>query len=315
MQVSSLAGQALPAVLHPDAPGDPVLDTIEADRARIRELITEVGAVLFRGFDVGGVDRLNDAVRALSGDPLDYTERTSPRTSLAGNVFTSTDYPEDEEIFLHNECSYQTHWPLKVFFYCVTPPESQGATPLADVRQVYRNLDPQVVEEFVRRKWKYVRNFGAMGGSWQYFFDTDDRAQVEAYCRKEDIDFEWLGDEGLRTSAVREAVHRHPVTGEDVWFNHATFFHVDTLPAVYREEMLDMFGEDDLPINSYYGDGGVIPGDVTKQLQEAYRAAWTRFDWQEGDLLVIDNMLTAHGREPYSGTRKIAIAMAEASDA
>jgi alpha-ketoglutarate-dependent taurine dioxygenase len=153
-----------------------------------------------------------------------------------------------------------------------------------------------------------------MGGSWQYFYDTDDRAQVERYCAAQGIDVEWVGSDGLRTRAVRDAVHAHPVTGQRVWFNHATFFHVNTLPPTYREEMLEMFGEDDLPSNTYYGDGAPIPDDVTKHLQEAYQAARLRFDWQQDDVLVIDNMLTAHGREPYTGARRIAIAMAEASD-
>jgi alpha-ketoglutarate-dependent taurine dioxygenase len=313
MRISALP-DGLPTVIEYDGNGA-ILDTVRDNRAAIRSLITEQGAVLFRGFDVGGVEGLHRVVRALSGEPLDYTERSSPRSSLSGNVFTSTDYPENEEIFLHNECSYQQNWPMKVYFYCLTPAATQGATPFADVRRVLDHIDPAVVEEFTRRKWSYVRNFGAMGGTWQYFYDTDDRAEVERYCAAQNIQVEWIGADGLRTRAVRDAVRRHPVTGAEVWFNHATFFHVDTLPAVYREEMLDMFGAENLPTNSYYGDGGEIPAEVTKHLQEAYRAASTRFDWQRDDLVVIDNMLTAHGREPYTGARKIAIAMAEASDA
>lgn len=315
MKVSELPGRPLPALIQPDGDGAPVLETVKAERDKIREIVTEAGAVLFRGFEVGGVEGLDEVVRTLSGAPLDYTERSSPRSSISGNVFTSTDYPDTEEIFLHNECSYQAFWPQKVYFYCLQPSATQGATTLADIRKVRRSIDKSVAEEFIRRKWMYVRNFlGDMGGDWQYFYDTEDRAQVEAYCRGQGIDVEWVGEDGLRTRAVREAVHSHPVTGEAVWFNHATFFHVDTLPEVYREEMLEMFGEENLPSNTYFGDGGKIPSDVTAHLQEAYRGALTRFDWERDDLLVLDNMLTAHGREPYTGARRIAIAMAEASD-
>ncbi|HEX6969199.1 MAG TPA: TauD/TfdA family dioxygenase [Micromonosporaceae bacterium] len=315
MRVSQLPGQTLPALIVPDGDGS-IVATVKENRAEIRQLITEAGAVLFRGFDVGGVEGLHDVVRALSGELLDYTERSSPRSSISGNVFTSTDYPPTESIFLHNECSYQTHWPQKVYFYCVTPPETLGATPLADVRQVYRNIDPAVVEEFVRRKWMYVKTFlGDMGGSWQYYYDTEDRAEVERYCASQDIAVEWVGADGLRTRAVREAMHRHPVTGEMVWFNHATFFHINSLPEIYREQMLEMYGEENLPSHTYYGDGGRIPDDVVEHLKQAYESAKVRFDWQQDDLLVIDNMLTAHGREPYTGPRKIAIAMAEASNA
>jgi alpha-ketoglutarate-dependent taurine dioxygenase len=304
----------LPAVVAPSRPGEHLVTTILENHVQLRNTIASVGAVLFRGFDITGVDGFTAAIHTLSGPPLDYTERSSPRTSLSGKVFTSTDYPQTEAIFLHNECSYQIHWPLKLYFHCLEPALTRGATPLADVREVLRRIDPSVVEEFRARRWMYVRNFGEMGGSWQYFYNTDNRAGVESYCRSQGIEVEWIGPTALRTRAVRDALHTHPVTGEEVWFNHATFFHVDTLPPAYGEEMLDMFGEENLPSNTYYGDGGRIPRDVVRHLQEAYLAAQLRFDWKRGDILVIDNMLTAHGREPYTGARRVAVAMAEASN-
>ncbi|MBO1413065.1 TauD/TfdA family dioxygenase [Streptomyces sp. FH025] len=314
MLVTEIPG-ALPAVIEADG-GTTVPELIAAERDRIRELITESGAVLFRGFKEGGVDNLDASVRALSGAPLHYSERSSPRTNIKGQVYTSTEYPNTEEIFLHNECSYQLSWPGLVYFTCLAEATEQGATPLADVRKVYQAIDPSVREEFERRGWMYVRNFLGqdMGGTWQYYYDTKDRAEVERYCAGQDIGVEWLGEDGLHTRAVRQAVHRHPVTGEKVWFNHATFFHVTTLPAEYSAGLREMYDEDELPSNTYYGDGGVIPDDVIAHLQQAYRSAWTRYDWRQGDLLVIDNMLTAHGREPFAGPRKIAIAMAEASN-
>src|SRR5690349_13436235 len=116
--------------------GEDVLERIATDRDKIRALKTEHGAVLFRGYDVSDVDGFDAVVRALSGAPLTYTERSSPRSTIKGQVYTSTDYPPHEEIFLHNENSYQQSWPLSLYFYCVRPPQTQGATPLADIREV-----------------------------------------------------------------------------------------------------------------------------------------------------------------------------------
>jgi alpha-ketoglutarate-dependent taurine dioxygenase len=313
MLTGLLEGLRSPAVVR--AAGSDLADVMAENRAALLDSLHGAGALLFRGFGVVEPDHLHAAVRAFSGELLDYTERSSPRTSIAGNVFTSTEYPKGEEIFLHNECSYQVDWPMRVFFNCVSEPTSQGATPLADTREVLRHIDPAVVEEFRARRWMYVRNFGEMGGAWQYYFDTEDRGEVERYCGAQVIDIEWTGAEGLRTRAVRDALHRHPVTGEELWFNHATFFHVRTLPEVYREELLAAYDEADLPSNTYYGDGGRIPDEVVDHLQEAYRAARFRFDWERGDVVVVDNMLTAHGREPFDGPRRIAIAMAESSRA
>ncbi|MEV0223787.1 TauD/TfdA family dioxygenase [Streptomyces sp. NPDC050704] len=293
----------------------PVQDHIAAHRAELREQLTEHGAVLLRGFDSGGAEGLDRTVRAFSGSaPLTYAERSSPRSTITGQVYTSTDYPADEEIFLHNENSYQAAWPLTLYFACLGAPDTLGATPLADIRQVYRGLDPALRDEFARRGWRVVRNFHAdFGVPWQETFATDDRDRVAAYCRDKGLEVHWRPDGGLRTTAVRQAVHTHPVTGDRVWFNHATFFHVTSLAPEVREGLREIFPDEDLPTNTYYGDGGTIPDAVMDELRAAYRAASTRFDWELGDVLVVDNMRAAHAREPFTGPRRIAVAMAEPS--
>ncbi|OLR93059.1 TauD/TfdA family dioxygenase [Actinokineospora bangkokensis] len=297
---------------HVVAASGSATEYLAAHREQVRARLREHGAVLLRGFDIGGVDGFDAVVRAVSGAPLTYAERSSPRSTIKGQVYTSTDYPPAEEIFLHNENSYQASWPLSLFFYCVTPPDTLGATPLADTRRVLASIDPQVREEFTRRGWRVVRNFtDGFGVPWRQAFNTDDRAEVAAYCAKNGVEVEWVGADGLRTTARRAAVHHHPVTGEPVWFNHATFFHVTTLAEEVCEGLRELFGEDELPTNTYFGDGGRIPDDVVAHLRDCYRAATRRFDWQRDDVLVVDNMLSAHAREPFTGPRKIAVAMAE----
>ncbi|MEV0318577.1 TauD/TfdA family dioxygenase [Streptomyces sp. NPDC050658] len=294
--------------------GEELLGRIGRDRTEIRRRLRTEGAVLLRGFTVGGVDGFESAVRALSGeDPLPYEERSSPRSTIKGRVYTSTEYPPHEEIFFHNENSYRTSWPMSLYFYCVEPPADRGATPLADTRQVLRTLDPAVREEFERRGWMVVRNFGSeFGLSWQEVFGTEDRALVERLCAAGDVAVEWRADGRLRTTSLRRAVHRHPQTGDEVWFNHAAVFHLSTLSPENREGMLELFGEKELPNQSYFGDGADIPDDVMAHVRDCYRSAATRFDYARDDVLVVDNMLTAHGREPFTRPRTIAVAMAEA---
>jgi alpha-ketoglutarate-dependent taurine dioxygenase len=158
----------------------------------------------------------------------------------------------------------------------------------------------------------YVRNFGdGFGLSWETVFQSTDREQVERHCREKGIEAEWKAGDRLRTRAVRSALVRHPHTGETLWFNHATFFHVSTLEPSLQEALLAELGEGELPANTYYGDGAPIEPEVMEHLREAYRNATVSFPWQKGDLLLLDNMLVAHGRAPYSGTRKILVGMAE----
>jgi alpha-ketoglutarate-dependent taurine dioxygenase len=304
----------LPFVIGADAPGTPATEFAAAERTTIRTRLRTSGAVLLRGFDVGGVDGFDAVVRAVAGAPLTYAERSSPRHAIKGQVYTSTDYPREEEIFLHNENSYQATWPLTLFFYCRRPPATLGATPLADIRTVYEAIDPAVRADFAERGWMVVRNFsGAFGVPWQQAYGTEDRDTVAAYCARNGVEVEWTRD-GLRTRARREAVHRHPVTGEPVWFNHLTFFHVTTLAADVCAALREMVGEADLPTNTYYGDGEPIADEVVAHLRDCYRGARRRFDWQRDDVLLVDNMLSAHGREPFTGDREIAVAMAEPSD-
>lgn len=305
-------GGGLPLVLRPAVAEVDAAGWAAENRELLARLLAEHGALLFRGFGARAAEEFGRFCRAASGDLLAYRERSSPRSQVAENIYSSTDYPPDRSIFLHCEHSYSLTFPLRLYFFCETPAASGGETPLADTRGVYRRIDPRVRERFAERGWMYVRNFGdGLGLPWQTSFQTSDRAEVERYCRAADISVEWKDGDRLRTRQVREAVVRHPRTGEPVWFNHITFFHVTTLEDSIRETLLAGVEEADLPNNSYYGDGSPIEPEVVEHLRQAYRDETVSFPWERGDILVLDNMLSAHGRSPYAGPRKILVAMAE----
>lgn len=306
------ADTRLPLVISPALAGLDLRGWAAGRRATVDAWLCEHGAVLCRGFDPGGVAGFAELVRELAGDALEYRERSSPRSRVGDKVYTSTDYPADQQIAMHNENSYQQTWPLRLFFLCDTPAAQGGETPIADCRQVYAAIDPDVRERFARVGWMYVRNFSErLGLSWQKVFQTDDPAAVEAYCREHDIETQWLEHGRLRTRARRPAILRHPHTGEWLWFNHAAFFHITTLPALIREPLLAEFSAEELPANSFYGDGLPIEPEVVAHVRRAYEQATVEFPWQRGDVLLLDNMLVAHGRRPYSGARRILVSMSE----
>jgi hypothetical protein len=76
--------------------------------------------------------------------------------------------------------------------------------------------------------------------------------------------------------------------------------------------MFALFGEENLAYNTYYGDGTPIDDSIIAEIREAYRQETILFPWQHGDLLMLDNMLVAHGRSPFVGPRKILVAMGDA---
>jgi alpha-ketoglutarate-dependent taurine dioxygenase len=308
---SQKRGGGLPLMMRPTVEGVDLVSWALGNRESIKTHLLKHGGILFRNFSVSSLEVFEQFVIACSTKLLQYKERSSPRTRISNNIYTSTDYPADQSIFLHNENSYQHTWPLKIFFFCMTPPTQGGETPIADCRKVFERIDPEIRQRFIEKGWMLIRNFGdGLSLTWQSVFQTEDKSAVETYCRQAGIETEWRG-ERLRTRQVRQAVAQHPATGEMVWFNHVAFFHVSTLELSTREVLLAGLEREDLPNNTYYGDGSPIELSVLEEIREAYRRETVSFAWQKGDLLMLDNMLVAHGRNPYVGHRKILVAMAE----
>ena len=306
-----IPGPPLPLVIEPAREEIDAVAWATAHRRPIRELLLRHGGILFRGFTGGSVETFRSFIAAVSDEPLPYMERSSPRHEVGNRIYTSTDYPPRHRIPLHNEQSYNIIWPLRIFFHCVVPPASGGATPVADCRNVYQRISPAVRERLEERDYLYVRHFGTgMGLSWQEAFQTDDRAAVERYCADNDIEFSWGAGEELTTRQRRPVSASHPDSGEMTWFNHLTFFNVSTLDSMVAEALL-LMGKENLPNNTYYGDGAEIEPAALDELRAAYEAEAVVIPWQEGDVMMLDNMLVAHGREAYRPPRQIVVGMAE----
>jgi alpha-ketoglutarate-dependent taurine dioxygenase len=315
IRTGSLATAAsLPLVVEPAMPGVDLIDWAGSQREWFERHLFRHGAILFRGFGFGSAPELERFIRAVSGEPLEYRERSTPRTQVTERIYTSTDYPAAQRIFFHNENSYQQSFPMKLFFFALTPASRGGETPIADCRKVFQRIDPEIRERFQKRKVMYLRNLGGgFGLPWQTVFQTTDKSEALQYCSRAGIEAEWRPGDCLRLRSVLPAVATHPGTGELVWFNHAAFFHVSTLEPSVRDAIQAEFQEEDLPTNTYYGDGAPIEPAVLDHLRSAYEGEKVSFPWQAGDILALDNMLTAHSREPFEGPRRILTGMSELS--
>jgi alpha-ketoglutarate-dependent taurine dioxygenase len=308
--------EPLPIVVKPAMDGVRLKDWSASHRDRIDALLRTHGGILFRDFDIASDVEFEDFMRGLYGELLEYSYRSTPRQQVSGRIYTSTEYPADQSIPFHNEMSYTRQWPMKIAFFCVTPAKHGGETPIADSRRVFASVPPAIRERFAERQVLYVRNYGeGLDLTWQNVFQTEQPSDVEKYCRTAGIDFEWLEGGRLRTRQVCQAVARHPATGEMVWFNQAHLFHISSLPPETRQSLLDTFDERDLPRNTYYGDGSAIELEALDAIRAAYDEHSVTFAWQPGDIVLLDNMLTAHARRPFVGPRKIVVGMAESMEA
>ena len=292
-----------------------LVELVGERRAELSRRLLGPGALLLRGWDVGNLTDFMAVVRAFAGDrPLfGYAGGASPRSALGDGSYSSTDYPPHVALSLHNELSYTDLYPRLLFFACMQAPETGGETTLGDSRRILRSIDPQVAERFRSSKVRYLRNlspFRGGGYSWREAFETDDPAEAEARALAMGGNVEWRPGEVLRLSQTRPATAMHPQTGEEVWFNQADGFHPSALdPTSYAEAMAFAGSEEDFRLGVTYGDGGEIDLRDLKEVREAIRSETRPHRWREGDVLVIDNLLVAHGRRPFSGPRKIVLAM------
>ncbi|MGC5008319.1 TauD/TfdA family dioxygenase [Streptomyces sp. NBC_00353] len=300
-----------PPLLRAEATGDAPGWAAE-HRDALRAVVAEHGSVLVRGLGLRDAAGTGAVFARLATGLMTEKEVFAPRRTYSDGVYSSSKWPPNQPMCMHHELSYTLEFPGMMMFACLSAPTDGGATAVADSPTVLDALPAELTERFEREGWLLTRSYNdEIGATVAEAFGTDDRGAVESYCRANAITFEWQPDGGLRTRQRRSAVVRHPVTGRRCWFNQIAFLNEWTMAPEVREYLVDVYGADGLPFNTRFGNGDPIAEDVVQLLNSVYEANTAREPWQAGDLMLVDNIRTAHSREPFEGPREVVVAMAD----
>jgi len=318
-----------------NAPLNELLDWITQNRESRESHLHRAGAVLFRGFSaIQTADDFSSIAQRMAPEMLDYAGGTTPRSAVTGKIVTSTDAPRHVVIGLHQEMSYLSParefpdpTPDKVMFFCETAPGGGGQTPLADMREVYKKLPRELVSRFeskgglvLHRKLPAQKRYG-FEVTWSTAFGTSDRAEMDGIARRNGWAISWDKHGGLEVSHGPSPVTKtHRLTGEKIWFNQAHLLHKSVAPWTsawlgssltqrLRAKAMKPFIRDRFYYHSTFADGSEYSESDIETIRNVIQQETVFFDWQRGDVLLIDNKLVAHGRQPYSPPRKIFAAL------
>jgi alpha-ketoglutarate-dependent taurine dioxygenase len=300
-----------PPILRVEVTGDPP-NWVAEHREELRAIVIEHGAVLVRGLELRDATQIAAVFRRLTNGLMTEREAFAPRRTYSDGVYSSSTWPPNQPMCMHHELSYRIEFPGLMLFACLSAPTEGGATGVADSPIVLNTLPAELVKRFEREGWLLTRCYNdEIGASYAEAFGTEDRGAVERYCRANAIEFEWQPDGGLRTRQRRSAIVHHPVTGQRCWFNQIAFLNEWTLDPEVREYLVDVYGSDGLPFNTRFGNGDLIGEDIVQLLNQVYEANTAREPWQVGDLMLVDNIRSAHSREPFEGSREILVGLAD----
>ena len=307
-------GQPFPLVLSPKAPGkgiDDTLDWLASNGDALRARMIETGAILLRNFPIQSPADFDAVVRAAGFQGMPYVGGAAPRNEVVkGRVLTTNESPPSEPIPFHHEMSQVPNPPAYIMFYCDVPPEQGGETPIVLSNRVYtrfRDISAEFADRLEDKGVRYVRvmpgeddDSSAIGRSWRSTFLTDSREEAEQKMQDMGMEWKWLDNDELYT--VTRAL---PAIRTDERSGRKTFF--NSVVAAYTG-WVDSRNDPTKAVRC--GDDTPVDGDVLLQTAQAMKEECVAFKWQKGDILLIDNALVMHSRNPFSGRRSILASIA-----
>ncbi|KTD06737.1 TauD/TfdA family dioxygenase [Legionella jamestowniensis] len=295
-------------------------------KIQLKQYLLKYGALLFRDFPLSTVQHFSDFIKSLAlGNVVNYMGGDSPRDKVIEGIYTSTEAPPHVHIPLHQELSYLKAYPSHIYFYCDIAPSYQGETTIADARKIYQSLDPNVIQRFKTKGITYISHyyqrsktmalinyFARSHKSWMDVFETNNKSIVEEFCQTNSITWKWLTNNWIEIKHEGPVVLQHPITGETVWFNQAHLYDFNpkllgimkflAVNLVYFRRLTRLH-------EVTFADGSAMSREDLYHILDTLQQNTVSIPWKQGDVMVLDNILTMHGRTTFKGKRRILTAL------
>jgi alpha-ketoglutarate-dependent taurine dioxygenase len=316
-QEKTINQQALPKLLQ-YTEGTNIDDFIawsQSEDKPLHQHLLQSGALWVKGLNVDSAEKFQYLMQQVFPKTKSFLDGNSSRGKYTSTVYNASEYDPGSIIQLHTEFSYSGEWPSVICFCCVVKPDQGGETTVGDSKRALKMLSANLVEDFRNKQITYIRNLHdgkGLGPSWQEAFESEDKKFVEDYCAQHSIIVEWGKDGSGRFTQTRPAIRLHPQTQDELWFNQVDQFY----PAIYGPEVYEALlamndgKKENLPMYATFGDGSEIPMSYIEEIIKVLDMVTIPVSWEKGDLLIVDNMSSLHGRLAFRGNRKILASMA-----
>lgn len=286
---------------------DAVVDWITRNQAQLGRVAQTHGAILLRDFcpPISTAADFDAVCKSFGLAEFPYIGGAAPRSVVHGSVFTANESPADQLIPFHHEMAQSKSHPGTLFFYCMKPPSAGGETPIVLSNLVYERIKsqfPEFVHELEAKGVRYVRVLpeeddpcSAIGRGWKSTFAVQTKSEAERVGHDLGMELQWLeGDLLKTTTAVMPATKKDPRSGKTSWFNSIVAAFTGWKDARNDPHKAVVFG-----------DGSPLRADVLSTCLEIMDELAVTFEWQRGDVLMVDNWVTLHSRRSFEGERLI----------
>ncbi|KAF1847346.1 taud/tfda taurine catabolism dioxygenase [Cucurbitaria berberidis CBS 394.84] len=318
-------------------------DTVDIDTAiqkieelsqagAFKDLLTNHGTILFRGFPLTNATDFQKFVRAFKfKNPHREVGLAGKRTTVTTDIKTANEEPPDVKFYYHSEYGRSAHFPGILFFYSQIVPESGGQTPLLSSLELYDRLKEDL-PEFVR----HLEERGIIGR--QYFPAKEDpEAEHIGWNWRDSYGWDIKDDDTLEVQRAKvEAVLKDQLEADGEWQPNGSLLVLQRLPAIryigstgkpkptFFNGLAGVYGRgrdnhaleaphkgDDgkYHLPTTYGDGSPIPTEYLERLLEISDEIGFLVPWQEGDVALINNFTVQHARTPWVGNRSLLVSL------